>query len=109
MKKHFYSHLVSIDSVHIELSYLDLSDKERKHLRDLAESNLHHMILDAVLSELSPEDKKVFLRQIHHDDHQAVWRFLNKKSKNIESLIKKTAEDLIDTMHKDIKEAKKKH
>lgn len=108
MKKHFYSHLVSIDSVHVELSTLDMSDSEKKHLTDLAESNLHHTILDAVLSELTDEDKKVFLRQIHHDDHHSVWRFLNKKTRNIEALIKKTADEMIEKMHEDIKETKKK-
>lgn len=109
MKKHFYSHLVQIDTVHIELSDMDLTDNERDHLLQLAESNLHHKIIDAVLSQLTDDEKKVFLRQIHTDDHANVWRFLNKKSKHIESLIKETADDLIDKMHKDIKEAKKKH
>lgn len=108
MKKHFYSHLVSLDTVHVELDYLDLSDHEKNHLRELSESNLHHMILDAVLSELTDEDKKVFLRQIHHDDHHAVWRFLNKKTRNIELLIKKTADEMVEKMHEDIKEAKRK-
>jgi len=106
--KHFYSHLVSIESVHIELSYLDMSDEEQKHLSDLSESNLHHMILNAVLSELSHEDKKVFLRQFHLDDHTGIWRFLNKKSNNIEKLIKKTGEEFIKKLHEDIQEAKKK-
>lgn len=107
-QKHFYSHIVSVESVHIEMSYLDMSDAEKKHLGEIAESTMHHTILDTVLSSLSEEDRKVFLRQLHIDDHAGIWRFLNKKTRGIEKDILKTGEELLKKLHKDINEAKTK-
>ncbi len=106
MKKHFYSHIVETESIVIELNQIDLTEEEKAHLISLMDSNLHHTILDAILSELSNEDKKVFLKHLAHKDHDKVWQLLNEKIKNIESKIKKASEDLKEQLRKDIKEAK---
>ena len=58
---HFYHHIVIIDSVHVGLDSLELEPHEKEELVMLAENNLHHAILDAILSELEEGDKKVFL------------------------------------------------
>lgn len=108
MKKHFYSHLVEIESLIVELHRLDLSDEEKKQLTLIAESNLHHAILDVILSELSGEDKKIFLTHLSCGDHDKVWKHLKEKVENIEDKIKKAAEQLKSELHKDIKEVKKK-
>lgn len=105
MKKHFYSHLVETSSISLSLGDMDLSQEERVHLISLVESNLHHTILDAVLSELSEEDKKTFLHHVAHDEHDKVWELLNSRIKNIEEKIKKVAEDVKKELHKDIHEA----
>lgn len=106
MKKHFYSHLITVETVHLELSNLEMSDEERRHLADLAEANLHHTILDAVLSELDPEDKKEFLKRLHLDDHSEIWVFLAGKTKDFEKIVKEKGEELVKKLHKDIKYAK---
>lgn len=108
MNKHFYSHLVSIESVKIELDSLDLSSHEKAHLIHLAHSNIHSIIVEAVLSELSEEDKKLFLTHVSFDDHERVWELLNKKVTNIEGKIKKASDDLIKQLHRDIRELKEK-
>ena len=108
-RKHFYSHLVKTETIAVRLSYLDMSDEERAHLLGLIDSSLHHAILDAVLSELSEQDKKKFLEHLGTGKHDRLWEFLNGKVDNIEEKIKKTADDLSDAIHKDIDEAKKKH
>ena len=108
MKKHFYSHLITTDTIAVRLSYLDMSDEERAHLLGLIDSSLHHAILDAVLSELSEQDKKKFLEHLSTGKHDGLWDFLNGKVDNIEEKIKKTADDLSDELHKDIEEAKTK-
>ena len=102
----FYTHLIDIESVLIELDELDLSDREKHHLTDLLDANLHNTVLDAVLSELSEEDKKFFLKHLAEDDHNKIWEFLNDKVDNIEDKIKIAAEDLKKEIHKDISEAK---
>lgn len=108
MKKHFYSHLITIETVHIEVSNLDLSDDERKHLEKLSEENLHSKLLDTVLSELKGEDKKIFMKLVHAGDHHSTWRFLNKKTNNLEYLIKEIGGRLVANLHHDIRRTKSK-
>lgn len=106
MKKHFYSHIIEASSLSIALGEMDLSHEERLHLISLAESNLHHAVLNAILSELSEEDKKEFLSHVSSDDHEKIWKFLKARIENIEEKIKKTADDLHKELHEDIKEAR---
>lgn len=106
MKKYFYSHIIEIDSLTIELDQMDLSIDEKNYLIDLLHSNLHHAILDFILSQLSEEDKKVFLAHLSRNKHDKIWNHLKEKIENVESKIKKTAEDLKKEFHKDIKEIK---
>ena len=108
MKKHFYSHLVETDSVVILINELDITDEEKAHLVALVDSQLHHTVLDAVLSELSEDDKKLFLKHLLHEDHDEVWKHLNTKVDNIEEKIKKAAEDLKKELHEDVKQVKSK-
>ena len=106
MKDQFYTELVSIESIIVELDQMDLSQEERLHLAKLFESTLHHTILDAVLSELSSEDKQVFLNHLSKKENDKIWELLNEKIDKIEEKIKVAAEDLKKEMHKDIREAK---
>ncbi|MDO8577136.1 MAG: hypothetical protein Q7R82_02215 [Candidatus Daviesbacteria bacterium] len=106
--KQFYTHLIEIESIIVELDKLDLSQEQKIHLTGLIDSSLHHTVLDAVLSELLPEDKRVFLNYLKEDDHSKIWKFLNEKVENIEEKIKKTADDLKSQLQKDLKEAKNK-
>ena len=105
-KKYFYTHIVDTSTLSLELGDMDLTPKERLHLISLIDSNIHHEILDLILSELNPIDKKTFLTHLASEDHDKVWKLLNDKVDNIEEKIKKTAEDLKKELHKDIKEVK---
>ena len=106
MKKHFYSHLVETDSLVVLINELDATDEEKSHLIALVDSQLHHTILDAILSELPEEDKRSFLKFLMHEDHDKIWNHLNNRVDNIEEKIKKAADDLKKELHRDIKEAK---
>lgn len=108
MSKYFYSHIVEIDSIVMELDKLKLSESEKKHLLELADSSLYHLILDLILSELSEDDKKTFLKHLSSENHDKIWEHLNSKIKNIEEKIKKTADELTEKLHKDIQETKTK-
>lgn len=103
---YFYSNLITIESVLEELNSLDLTGEQRTHLADLLDSSLHHTILDAILSELSDQDKRVFLLHLNKNDHDMIWKFLNEKVLGVESKIQKAAEDLKEELHKDLKKAK---
>src|SRR5690349_7635721 len=102
MSKTFYGHLIEIESVIVELDKLDLSKEQKHHLASLVDSSLHHTILDAILSQLKEEDKRVFMQALTENNQQKIWKFLNEKIDHIEDKIKNTADDLKDELLKDI-------
>lgn len=106
--KHFYTHLVETESLFIELEGVELSQDERSHLASVISANIHQSILNTILSELSPEDKKIFLYHLSLEDHDKIWEHLNEKAVDIEEKIKKAAEELKKSLKKDIEEVKKK-
>lgn len=103
----FYSHLIEVESIILELDKLNLSDEQRHHLASLVDSSIHHTIMDAILSELSDHDKRVFLQHLKEDKHEKIWKFLNEKVTGVEEKIRKAADDLKDELHRDLKEARK--
>ncbi len=105
--KHFYTHLIEIESINIALDKIDLSSEQRMHLAQLVDSSLHHTILDAVLSQLKDEDKRAFMIHLNENDHDKIWQFLNGKVVDIEVKIKKVADELKKELEKDLKEAEK--
>lgn len=106
MKKHFFSHLVEISTLEIELENLDINEKERKELKKLIDESIYHSVLDAILSELSEKDKRIFLEHVASDRHDKIWDFVNKKVLFIEEKIKKAAADIKKELHEDIKKTK---
>lgn len=90
----------------LELEELELDDDEREELQEMIGSNLHHAILEAVLDELSEEDKVVFLQHMAHDNHDKVWEHLKGKIENIEDKIKATADSLMEELEQDIRSVK---
>lgn len=104
--KYFYSHLINTESLIVELERMGFSEKEKTHLISLIDSNIHHAVLDLILSELSEEDKKVFLEHVANEKHDKIWEFLNNKVDNIQEKILKAAEELKGELHKDIQETK---
>lgn len=104
----FYTKIIEIETLTTELHSMDLSDGEKKHLFSLLESNLHDVILDEILSNLSSSDKKAFLHRLRENqEDEQIMKFLNERIEGVEDKIKKAAADLVLEMHKDIKEAKK--
>lgn len=105
---YFYSHLIEIDTLTMNLGELDLTDDQRKHLAALVDSTIHQEILDLVLEKLSSEDKKAFVQRIKNDPHnKELMTFLQSKVDNIEEEIKKTAERLKKELHEDIVQVQK--
>lgn len=105
---YFYSRYIVIESLIEELHGMDLSEEERHHLTSLVDSSIHHVILDEILSNLSPEDKKVFLAKMSEDpENEKLMDFLSERIANVEDKIKFVSEQLIKELHKDIKKAKR--
>lgn len=108
MEVHFYSHLIEIESIIIELDKLDLTDSQKLRLSKLIDSSIHHTIMDVILAHLSDKDKIVFLQHLSSGKHDKIWQVLNEKIENIEEKIIKTVDELKKELHKDIKEARKR-
>lgn len=108
MIKHFYSYHVEIESVIVEINSLDIKETEKKHLIDLAESHIHHAVLDTVLSELSDEDKKTFLSHLNARDHTRTWKFINSVVENAEEKIVAAAAKVKKELLSDIRELRNK-
>ncbi len=106
--KNFYSHIIEIDTLFIELDKLDLSEAEKAHLAGLIDSTLHHTVLDAILSELPENEKSKFLENLSEGDHKKIWEHLNAKVDGIELRIKLAADQLKVDLHNDLKEARSK-
>lgn len=81
-------------------------DNEKEEVKKIIDESIYHTVLDAILSELSEEDKKVFLSHLVDDDHEKIWDFVNNKVENIEDKIKKAADDITVKIHSDIKDSK---
>lgn len=106
MKKYFYSRIITTDTLHIALEELEVSAEEKEHLEMLIDSSMYHTILNAILSELSEEDKKLFLEQLLSENDEEILNFLQNKIDHIEDKIKSAADGLIEELHRDIKEVK---
>lgn len=104
MIKHFYSYHIEIESVILEINSLPIKDNEKKHLIELAESQIHHGVLDSILSELSPEDKKTFLSHMNSKNHEKTWKFLSSVLKNAEEIIEDAASKVKKELHRDLQE-----
>jgi hypothetical protein len=103
----FYAHLIETSFISLDLADMDLTQKERLHLLSLVDSNVHNAVLETVLSNLPPEDKKIFLANLHVNDNKKIWEHLKQKIENVEEKIKERIEDLKEELQKDIEEAKK--
>jgi len=105
--KFFYTHLIQITDVTIRLSELDLTEDEKNHLLSLMEANIHSAVIDTVLSELSKEDKKIFLQNLVSENHEKTWEHLKSRIEKLDVKITKAIENLKEDLIKDVLEAQK--
>lgn len=106
--RYFYSEIIEIESVITSLDELDLTGEQKTHLAHLLDSTVHHTVLDAAFSCLSPEDKLVFGEKVKSDPaDKTLLAFLNERVDNIEEEMVKAVEQLKQELQKDIKEAKR--
>jgi len=100
--KHFYNHLVTLEDLFSELSLLDVTEREKEDLADIAHINLHQVIIDRILSELSGTDKKKFLELMAQGEDEKIWDHLHSKVEKIEDKITDAADQLKKELKEDI-------
>lgn len=106
-KGHFYEQVIETSQISLELGNMNLSGEERRELTILVSKNIHAVVLDTVLSELSEEDKKTFLKNLSENNHEKIWQHLKTKIDQVEEKIRKSIEETKKELLEDIEKAKK--
>lgn len=106
MKKNFFDHLVEVDTLHVHIDEMEMEEHEKEDIKRIVSDSLYHTILDAILSELSEEDKKLFLSHVVDEDHDKIWDLLNNKVEKVEDKIKSAADAVKKELHEEIKSSK---
>lgn len=106
MIRHFYTHIIETETISIELDTLNLKAEEKEHLERLVESQIHHAVVDTVLTQLPEDDKKTFLEHVHTKNYEKVWKLLHAKIDDAEEKIKKSAREITTELLKDIRQIK---
>lgn len=106
MKRQFYHQLIELETIHVSLGELDLSPEEKEELLGLVDDHIHHTVLDTMLSELTEDDKKLFLSYVTQERHDDTWKLLKEKVANSEKKIVKAVKSLKRELHEDINKAR---
>lgn len=104
--KHFYSHLIEIESVVVKLEELNLTEEQKMHLGALIDSTIHQSVLEMILSKLPESEKRIFIEKLQENsEDKKMMDFLQGKVDNIENEILQTVKELKKELNEDIKEA----
>lgn len=104
--KHFYSHLIQIESVVVKLEELNLTEEQKMHLGALIDSTIHQSVLEMILSKLPESEKRIFIEKLQENsEDKKMMDFLQGKVDNIENEILQTVKELKKELNEDIKEA----
>ena len=106
--KHFYTDIVEVDSIFVALDKMDLTSEELSQLKEMVESQVHQVVIDTVLSQLSEKDQKLFLTYLAHGRHDEILQHLKKNIEKVEEKIIKAVDELKNDLHADIKESRQK-
>ncbi|MDE2026052.1 MAG: hypothetical protein KGJ07_06155 [Patescibacteria group bacterium] len=107
MKKQFYHEVIDLQDLFDELETLAMSEGEKEHLVTIIHASVHTVVLDVILSEVPKEDKHLFLEHVYTSTHRDIWKFLKKRSVNIEDKIRKAVKELKKEFLADIANLKK--
>lgn len=105
--KHFYSHLVESTHLTLEIANLEVDNNQRVHLLSLVEANIHTTVVSTVLSNLKPEDKKIFLKNLSEENHEKTWQHISSRLTNAKDLIEKAINDVTKELLEDVKGVRK--
>lgn len=86
--KIFYDHLTVFEEITIELDKYKFDRQEREEIVRLVDENMHHRVLDVILTHLPKERHQDFLTKFHSAPHDSnLLTYLKKEVENIEDLI----------------------
>ena len=106
-RKHFYSHLVEETHITLEIGELEVTNTQRVHLLSLMKANIHSTVVSTVLSNLSTEDKKIFLKNLSLENNEKIWAHLKNNIIDVEEKLKKIIDETIKELIEDVRQARK--
>jgi hypothetical protein len=81
MTKLFYDHLIIIEDILVVLDTKQLSQPDKEKILSLIDEDLHHQIIDIILTYLPKDHHPEFLQKlIHHPYDPEIMKFLIEKS-----------------------------
>jgi hypothetical protein len=84
----FYDHLLGLDEIHKAILDLDLPTKQHYHLLKIADSTLHHEVLNVILIEIPQAVHEHFLVAFHDRPHDSNhFEYIKQFSPEIEDKI----------------------
>ena len=101
--KHFYTHLIQVNDITLDLGDVEMSKEERLHLLSLLDANIHATVMHTVLSELPTGEKKIFLTNLVENNHDKILKHLRMHINDLDIKITNAADKLISEMRNDIK------
>lgn len=99
--------LMSQDTLLADLGLTDFDAKDQHDLFDLMMDILEIKVLDAVLSELSDAEQKEFTLILLGENTDAAREFLDKRIKNLDTILDKVVSDFKQELIEDVLKAKK--
>lgn len=107
MKKTFYSHLVEETHITLEIAELEVTNTQRVHLLSLMKANVHSTVVSTVLSNLSTEDKKIFLKNLSLENNEEIWVHLKANVSDIEEKLRKIIDETVKELIDDVRQVRK--
>ena len=66
--KYLFEEIVQIKTVHLKLNEMNLAGEEKGELLEIMKSTVHHKVIDLILSELTNEEKEIFLEGVSNNN-----------------------------------------
>lgn len=94
--KYLFEEIIQIKTVHLKLNEMDLADQEKEELLEIMKSTVHHKVIDLILSELTDEEKEIFLEGVstgQMDKNKQYLSVLKDRINNLEAKIKEKVKE----------------
>jgi hypothetical protein len=107
--KIFYDHLIEIEEIEVELDRHEINSDDREELLRIIDENIHHDVLNLILTSLSKEKHEPFLTKFHQTPHDVeLLKYLKEEiNEEIEERIKEEIKKVKKEVLSEIKRAKK--
>lgn len=86
--KHFYSPLIDFNEITVILGECEMTAEDKEMLEQLAESTVHHVIIDAILITLPEKEHSTFLNNLILDKHRKTRRHLQDHIPELEKVVR---------------------